>query len=52
MAEAISEMASMDLARRAEIGEAARARIVAVYSLDATVDAYTELYDSVMKRDD
>ncbi|WP_197411961.1 glycosyltransferase [Sphingopyxis sp. H050] len=51
MAEAIGEMARMDLARRAEIGEAARARIIAVYSLDATVDAYTELYDSIMKRD-
>lgn len=51
MAEAIGEIAGMDLACRSEIGEAARARIVAHYSLDATVDAYAELYDSIMKRD-
>lgn len=51
MAEAIGEMARMDLARRAEIGEAARARIIAAYGLDATVDAYAELYDMILKRD-
>ena len=51
MAVAIGEMARMDLARRAEIGEAARARIIAAYGLDATVDAYVELYDMIMKRD-
>lgn len=51
MAAAISDLARMDVARRAEIGKAARARIEAGYSLRATVDAYTQLYDSMMKRD-
>lgn len=51
MAKAIGDIASMDLAQRAEIGEAARARIIATYGLDATVDAYAELYDMIMKRD-
>lgn len=52
MAEAIGIMAGLSLARRSEIGEAARDRIVATYGLDATVDAYAELYDSILKRDD
>ena len=52
MAAAMSEMARLDVARRAEIGKAARARIEARYSLRATVDAYTQLYDSMMKRED
>lgn len=52
MAAAITDMARMDVARRAEIGKAARARIETCYSLRATVDAYTQLYDSMMKRED
>lgn len=52
MADAIGEIARLDAVRRAEIGKAARARIVAGYGLDATVDAYAGLYDSMMKRDD
>lgn len=51
MAEAICEVAAMDLARRGEMGEAARARIVAEYELGATVEAYAELYESMLKRD-
>ncbi|UKK85252.1 glycosyltransferase [Sphingopyxis sp. BSN-002] len=51
MAEAIGEIAAMDLARRSEMGEAARDRIVATYGLDATVEAYAGLYDSMLKRD-
>ena len=51
MAEAMVEMARMDIASRAEIGEAARARITTSYGLAATVDAYTQLYDSMMKRE-
>ncbi|ENY81455.1 glycosyltransferase [Sphingopyxis sp. MC1] len=52
MAEAIGEIAGMDLARRSEMGKAARDRIVATYGLDATVEAYGGLYDSMLKRDD
>ncbi len=52
MAEAICEVAAMDLARRGEMGEAARARIVAEYGLGATVEAYAELYESMLIRDD
>ena len=51
MADAITSFARAPLARRREIGQAARARIVAAYSLDATVEAYAELYDSLVKRD-
>lgn len=51
MAEAMVEMARMDIASRAKIGEAARARIATSYGLAATVDAYTQLYDSMMKRE-
>eukprot|EP00456_Euglypha_rotunda_P039229 TRINITY_DN30167_c1_g1_i1.p1 TRINITY_DN30167_c1_g1~~TRINITY_DN30167_c1_g1_i1.p1 ORF type:complete len:163 (-),score=27.78 TRINITY_DN30167_c1_g1_i1:302-790(-) len=51
MAKAMVEMARMDIASRAEIGKAARARITTSYGLAATVDAYTQLYDSMMKRE-
>lgn len=51
MAEAMIEMARMDIASRAEIGAAARARITTSYGLAATVDAYTQLYDSMVKRE-
>lgn len=51
MAEAIGEMSRMEPARRAEIGKTARARIVATYGLDATVDAYADLYDAITRRD-
>lgn len=52
MAEAMVEAARMDVARRQEVGKAARNRMTASYSLASTVDAYTQLYDSIMKRDD
>lgn len=52
LVEAMVAMAEMDVACRAEIGKAARARVEACYSLEVTIDAYTELYDSMMKRDD
>ncbi|MBL0768207.1 glycosyltransferase [Sphingopyxis sp. XHP0097] len=51
MAVAITDLARMSVARRAEIGKAARARIEASYSLRATVAAYMQLYDSMMKRE-
>lgn len=51
MAEAMVEAARMDVARRQEIGKAARDRMTASYSLATTVDAYNQLYDSMMKRD-
>jgi glycosyltransferase involved in cell wall biosynthesis len=51
MAKAMVEMARMDIASRAEIGKAARARITTSYGLAATVDAYSQLYDSIMKRE-
>lgn len=51
MAEAMVEMVQIGVAQRTEIGAAARARIEEYYSLSATVDAYTKLYDSMMKRE-
>ncbi len=50
MAEAMGEMARMEAARRVNIGKAARARIMASYSLGATVGTYAHLYDSLLKR--
>lgn len=51
MAAAIVELARMDVAQRAEMGKAARARIVTSYGLDAAVDRYAELYHSILKRE-
>lgn len=51
MAAAIAEIARMSLARRTEIGEAARARIVNAFGMDATIDAYAGLYESILKRE-
>jgi glycosyltransferase involved in cell wall biosynthesis len=51
MAAAMVEMARMDVARRSEIGEAARKKITNSYGLSVTVDAYSQLYDSMMKRE-
>lgn len=51
MADAISSFARATLARREEIGQAARARIVAAYNLDASVEAYAGLYDALAKRE-
>lgn len=52
LADAIGDLACMDLAARTSIGEAARNRIVSTYSVDAMVEAYADLYDKIMKRDD
>lgn len=51
MAKAIRELAETDVARRVEMGKAARDRIVAAYGIDTTVRAYMGLYDSIMKRE-
>lgn len=51
MAAAIAEIASASLARRTEMGEAARARIVDAFGLDTTIDAYAQLYHSILKRE-
>lgn len=51
MAAAIAEIAGTSLARRTEIGEAARTRIVDNFGLDKTIEAYVELYDSILKRE-
>lgn len=51
MAEAMVEAARMDIARREEIGKAARQRMIAFYGLAATVGAYANLYDSILKRE-
>lgn len=47
MAEAIVTLASMDVAERREIGQAARTRIVTNYGLGATIDRYGSLYESL-----
>lgn len=51
MAAAIAEIARTSLARRKEMGEAARARIVDAFGLGSTIDAYAELYHSMLKRE-
>ena len=51
IADAIRDLAATSLARRQEIGIAARERIVASYAMDATADAYANLYDMMMKRE-
>ncbi len=51
MAAAIAEFARMDVVQRAEMGKAARARIVTSYGMDATADGYAELYHSILKRE-
>ncbi|QXF11818.1 MULTISPECIES: glycosyltransferase [Sphingopyxis] len=51
IADAIREIAATSLARRREIGIAARERIVASYAMDATADAYANLFDMMMKRE-
>jgi len=51
LADAVCEMANADLASRVKIGKASRDRIVTAYSIEATVDAYAKLYDSITKRE-
>lgn len=51
IADAIRKLAATSLARRREIGIAARERIVASYTMDATADAYANLYDMIVKRE-
>lgn len=51
IARAIRDLATTSVARRQEIGKAARARIIISYAMDATADAYANLYDMMMKRE-
>lgn len=52
MATAMSDLGDLSAARRHTIGMAARDRIVTGFGFDATLDAYTRLYDSLVKRED
>lgn len=51
MAAAIADIARASLARRTEMGKAARTRIADAFGLDAAVEAYSELYHSILKRE-
>ncbi|MDR7227776.1 MULTISPECIES: glycosyltransferase [unclassified Sphingopyxis] len=52
MANAITDLARLSPEQRQEIGMAARERIVTGFGFDATLDAYSRLYDSLIKRED
>lgn len=51
MATAMSDLSLLSAARRHAIGMAARDRIVTGFGFDATLEAYTRLYNSLVKRE-